>query len=131
MPDDTAPPAPLPIASVAAQLRTTNLADSIDFYTSLGFIVEFRFADFYAGVRCGSTVVHLKQIDEPDPSVAFVDRNEHFHLYFATPDVAAVAKALAARGIPLVRDLHHTAWGTRECVVKDNAGHTLYFGQRL
>ena len=119
------------ISSVIPQLRTTDLAASIEFYTTrLGFTLEFQHADFYAGVRSGDYVVHLKLIDAPDPSIAFVDREEHFHLYFQIADVSAVARDLERRGVRLVKDVHETAWGTRECIIKDNAGHTLYFGQR-
>jgi catechol 2,3-dioxygenase-like lactoylglutathione lyase family enzyme len=119
------------ISSVVPQLRTTDLATSIEFYTTkLGFTLEFQYDDFYAGVRSGNYVVHLKLIDAPDPSIAFVDREEHFHLYFQTADVSAVARDLERRGVRLVQDVHETAWGTRECIIKDNAGHTLYFGQR-
>lgn len=122
---------PMQIASVVPQLRTTDLAASIEFYTTkLDFTLEFQYGDFYAAVRSGAYAVHLKLIDTPDPSIAFVDRNEHFHLYFETHDVAGVADGLKRRGVPLVRDVHETAWGTRECIIKDNAGHTLYFGQR-
>ena len=119
------------ISSVTPQLRTTDLAASIEFYTTkLGFTLEFQYDDFYAGVRSGNYVVHLKLIDAPDPSIAFVDRGEHFHLYFATDDVSGVADALKRRGVRLAQDVHETAWGTRECIIKDNVGHTLYFGQR-
>jgi catechol 2,3-dioxygenase-like lactoylglutathione lyase family enzyme len=119
------------ISSVVPQLRTTDLAASIAFYTTkLGFTLEFQYEDFYAGVRSGDYVVHLKLIDAPDPSIAFVDRDEHFHLYFATADVAAAADGLTRRGVRLARDVHETAWGTREFAIKDNAGHTLYFGER-
>jgi catechol 2,3-dioxygenase-like lactoylglutathione lyase family enzyme len=119
------------IASVVPQLRTADLAGSIEFYTAkLGFTLEFLHGDFYAAVRSGTHVVHLKLIDAPDPSVAFVERGEHFHLYFETPDVAAVADELKRRGVPLVHDVHETAWGTCECIIRDNAGHTLYFGER-
>lgn len=118
------------ISSVVPQLRTTDLAASIDFYTiTLGFTLEFQYDDFYAGVRSGSYVVHLKLIDAPDPSIAFVERDEHFHLYFGTTDVAGVADAMKRLGVPLVQDVHETAWGTRECIIRDNAGHTLYFGE--
>ena len=52
------------ISRVVPQLRTTDLAASIDFYTSkLGFTLELQFADFYADVRRGDYVVHLKPID--------------------------------------------------------------------
>ena len=119
------------ISNIVPQLRTTDLAASVDFYTTkLGFTLEFLYDDFYAGVRSGEHVVHLKLVDAPDPSIAFVDRDEHFHLYFETGDVAGVADALKQRGVPLVQDVHDTAWGTRECIIKDNAGHTLYFGER-
>jgi catechol 2,3-dioxygenase-like lactoylglutathione lyase family enzyme len=119
------------ITSIIPQLRTTDLAASIAFYTTkLGFTLDFQYDDFYAGVRSGHHVVHLKLIDAPDPSIAFVDREEHFHLYFQTTDVAAVADALKRQGVRLEQDVHDTAWGTRECVIRDNAGHTLYFGER-
>ena len=119
------------ISSIVPQLRTTDLDASIDFFTTkLGFTLEFRYHDFYAGVRSGNYSVHLKLIDAPDPSIAFVDRDEHFHLYFVTSDVAGVADALKRHGVPLAQDVHETAWSTRECVIKDNAGHTLYFGER-
>jgi catechol 2,3-dioxygenase-like lactoylglutathione lyase family enzyme len=120
------------IVNVTPQLRTTNLARAIEFYTTrLGFTLQFQYEDFYAGVICGRNVIHLKLIDEPDPSIAFVERGEHFHLYLQTNDVAAAAEELKRSGVPLVRDVHETAWGTRECVVKDSDGHTLYLGQRL
>jgi catechol 2,3-dioxygenase-like lactoylglutathione lyase family enzyme len=119
------------ISGVVPQLRTTDLGASIEFYTTkLGFSLEFRYDDFYAGVRCGSYMLHLKLIDDPDPSIAFVDANEHFHLYLDTPDVDGAAEELKRRGVILVRDVHRTDWGTRECIIKDNAGHTLYIGQR-
>lgn len=118
------------ISGAIPQLRTTDLASSIRFYTTqIGLTLEFQYEDFYAGIRAGSQVFHLKLVDEKDPSIEFVDRDEHFHLYFQTEDAAASAQALRARGVPLVKDVHETAWGTREFVVRDDQGHTLYFGE--
>lgn len=120
------------IAHIIPQLRTTNLTAAIEFYTEkLGFTLAFQYEDFYAGVRSGDQIVHLKQIDSPDPSIPFVDREEHFHLYLETPDVTAAAEELKRKGVPLVRDVHETAWRTRECIIRDTDGHTLYFGQPL
>lgn len=120
------------ITNVVPQLRTTDLAESIRFYTaSLGFTLEFQYEDFYAGLRAGSHVVHLKLADEKDPSIAFVDTGEHFHLYLETGDILAAAEALRRNGVLLVEDVHDTAWGTRELVIKDDQGHTIYIGSRL
>ena len=122
----------MPITNVSAQLRTTDLAASIRFYTAtLGFALDFQYDDFYAGVRAGPHVVHLKLIDMPDPSIAFVDRGEHFHLYFETDDILAAADRLRVAGVRFEREVHETPWQTREFVIRDDQGHTLYFGQPL
>ena len=71
------------ISSVIAQLRTTNLKESIRFYTQeIGLELEFEHEDFYAGIRAGNQVFHLKLVDGKDPSIKFVDEGEHFHRYF-------------------------------------------------
>ena len=120
----------MPISRVIPQLRTTNLAESIRFYTTkLGLTLEFQYEDFYAGIRAGNQMIHLKLVDEKDPSIEFVEDGDHFHLYFETDDVAAMAASLKRNGARLVRDVHETPWGTRELVIKDDQGHTLYFGQ--
>lgn len=120
------------ILSAVSQLRTTDLEASIRFYTTkLGLTLAFRHEDFYAGISAGSQVFHLKLSDEKDPSIAFVDEGEHFHLYLGTNDAEAAAAELKRNGVPLVKDVHETTWGTREFAVRDDQGHTLYFGQRL
>ena len=118
------------ISSAIAQLRTTDLAASIRFYTTrVGLTLEFQHEDFYAAIRAGGQLFHLKLVDEKDPTIEFVDKGEHFHLYLETDDAAATADALKRHGIHLVKDVHETPWGTREFVIKDDQGHTLYFGE--
>src|SRR3954469_12704441 len=100
------------VSRIIPQLRTTDLAASIRFYTAnLGFTLEFRYEDFYAGIRAGDQVFHLKLVDGPDPSIAFVRNGDHFHLYFAVTDVAEVAERLTQHGVPLVKNVHDTPWG--------------------
>ena len=120
------------ITGIVPQLRTTDLAASIEFYTTrLGFTLEFEYDDFYAGLRIGQQVIHLKLVDEPDPSIEFVEHGDHFHLYLQTDDVVAVAERLRRAEVPFVKEVHETAWSTRELVIRDDQGHTLYFGQAL
>lgn len=117
------------ISGAIPQLRTTDLAESVRFYTTkVGLTLEFQYEDFYAGIRAGSQLFHLKLVDERDPSIEFVERGEHFDLYLETDDAAAAA-ALPQKGVRLVKDVHDTPWGTREFSVKDDQGHTLYFGE--
>ena len=118
------------ISGVIPQLRTTDLKSSIRFYTTkLGLQLDFQYQDFYAGIRAGNQVFHLKLVDEKDPSIQFVEDGEHFHLYLETNDIVAESAALKANGVPLVKDVHDTPWGTREVVIKDDQGHTLYLGE--
>ena len=119
------------ISGVIPQLRTTNLTDSIRFYTTkLGLTLEFQYQDFYAGIRAGSQLFHLKLDDEKDPSIDFVEHGGHFHLYLETTDAEATARALQENGVRLEKDVHDTPWGTTEFIIKDDQGHTLYFGQK-
>ena len=95
------------ITGLIPQLRTTDLAGSLRFYTStVGLTLDFQYEDFYAGIRAGDQVFHLKLVDDADPSIAFVDEGEHFHLYFETEDIQATAEALRSRGVLLVKDVH-------------------------
>jgi catechol 2,3-dioxygenase-like lactoylglutathione lyase family enzyme len=120
------------ITGAISQLRTTNLAESIRFYTDkVGLVLDFQFEDFYAGIRAGDQLFHLKLVDCKDPTIEIVEDGDHFHLYFETDDATTTAAMLKRNGVALVRDVHDTGWGTRELVIKDDQGHTLYFGQRL
>jgi catechol 2,3-dioxygenase-like lactoylglutathione lyase family enzyme len=49
------------ISSAIAQLRTTDLAASIRFYTTkVGLTLEFQHQDFYAGIRAGQSALSPK-----------------------------------------------------------------------
>jgi catechol 2,3-dioxygenase-like lactoylglutathione lyase family enzyme len=118
------------ISSAIAQLRTTDLTESIRFYTAVvGLTLEFQYEDFYAGIRAGDQLFHLKLVDQKDPSIDFVHKGEHFHLYLGTDDAAGAAEELKSKGVHFVKDLNDTAWGTREFAIYDDQGHILYFGE--
>jgi catechol 2,3-dioxygenase-like lactoylglutathione lyase family enzyme len=120
------------INAIIPQLRTTDMDSSLRFYTEkLEFTLEFNYENFYVGIRAGDHMIHLKLVDERDPSIAYVDDGGHLHLYLGTDDVSALAARLKANGVSLLKDVHETPWNTREIVVHDNQGHTLYFGEPL
>jgi catechol 2,3-dioxygenase-like lactoylglutathione lyase family enzyme len=119
------------ITGVTPQLRTTDLDSTIRFYVDkVGLTLDFRYSDFYAGLLAGDQSLHLKLADHPDPSIAYVEAEHHFHLYLHTDDVDEVAARLTTRGVPLQQAPRDTAWGTRELVFFDDQGHTIYVGQR-
>jgi len=113
------------------QLRTTELDESIHFYVSkLGFDLEFKYSDFYAGIKVGEAQrFHLKLVDSPDPSIDFVSTDDHLHFFFSVEDVELWAEKCRSAGVNFVGDVATTDWGTREFYVVDNQGHTLCFSQ--
>ena len=119
------------VSGVITQIRTTNIEESIEFYTRLGFELDFRFKDFYAGIKAGDSLFHLKLVDDKDPSIDFVSEGDHFHLYFPTDDVEYKAKDLLSKGIPLRQGINTTEWGSKEFSIIDNQGHILYFGENI
>jgi catechol 2,3-dioxygenase-like lactoylglutathione lyase family enzyme len=120
------------IIRIIPQLRTTDMALTIGFYTEkLGFIVDFKYEDFYSGISYRDQKIHLKLACDPDPSIQYVTEGGHLHLYIETDEVSVLAKRLKSLGVPLVKDVHETAWRTREFVIADDQGHILYFGEPL
>lgn len=120
------------IKAIAPQLRTTDIAGTLRFYKEkLGFSVDFNYENFYAGIRCGDQKVHLKQVCDQDPSISYVEEGGHLHLYLETGDATALSKELKDRGVALVKEVHETQWQTREFVIRDDQGHTLYFGEPI
>ncbi|MFT3897165.1 MAG: VOC family protein [Thermomonas sp.] len=120
------------IAAAIAQLCTIDLEGSIRFYVeTLGMRLAFRHGDFYAGIEADAQPFHLKQVGEVDPSIAAVREGGHFHLYFECDDVDALAARFERKGVRFVDLPGDTGWGTREFVIEDDQGHTLYFGQPL
>lgn len=120
------------ITTATPQLRTTDLDGSVRFYTEkVGLELEFRYEDFYAGVRASGGGFHLKQVDAPDPSIEFVREGGHLHLYLSVEDVDAFAGRLRAAGVSLVRPPCDTDWGTRELVFEDDQVHTIYAGMPI
>jgi catechol 2,3-dioxygenase-like lactoylglutathione lyase family enzyme len=120
------------IKKIAPQIRTTHMEATIRFYTEvLGFAVEFNYEKFYVGISSGEHIIHLKRVDEKDPSIPYVEHGGHLHLYFEIDDVTAFADELKSKHVAIVEDVHETAWQTREIILHDDQGHTLYFGEAI
>ena len=117
------------IEALVPQLRTTDLERAIRFYTGkLGFALSFRYQDFYAGVRCGDRMIHLKLVDDPDPGIDFVRGGQHLHIHFGVRDIGAAFRQVQGAGVKIIEGISDRPWGTTEFVIEDPDGHTLYFG---
>ena len=122
----------MPVIEAIPQIRTTNIEESIDFYVDkLGFDLDFRYDDFYAGIKAGNSRIHLKLANEKDPSISFVKQGNHVHLYFFARDTPAIARELKTKGVSLLSKPHDTDYSKNEFKLEDNQGHILYFSETL
>ena len=114
---------------MATQVRVVDLERAIRFYVgTLGFEEEFRFGDFFAGIRAGDQRLHLKAFETPDPSIAFVREGDHCHLYLRVTDLEAAFREVEGKA-EIVYPITTKPWGDREFTILDPDGHTIYFGQ--
>lgn len=77
------------LKKMSPQLQVASIENSIDFYTEkLGFSLEFRFEDFYAGLVKDGHSIHIKsgspqenkRKNMEDPEITFsVDRIEQLY----------------------------------------------------
>ena len=117
------------IEELVPQLRTTDLDRAIHFYTeTLGLTLSFRYQDFYAGVSSGEWMIHLKLVEDPDPSIDFVREGQHLHLHIGVRDIQAAFRQVEEAGVKIVEGIADRPWGITEFVIEDPDGHTLYFG---
>jgi catechol 2,3-dioxygenase-like lactoylglutathione lyase family enzyme len=121
------------IIAVHPVLSSLNVADSIRFFSKLGFEPIFRNdpdAPRYAAVQRGWVELHLQWAD-PNQWERGVDRPAY---RFLVSDVDALfAEVLAAGAVrsgdgPWARP-GDTPWGTREFHLRDPAGNVLQFYQ--
>jgi|TARA_B100000315_G_C14340276_1_gene479263 catechol 2,3-dioxygenase-like lactoylglutathione lyase family enzyme len=116
------------ITRITPQIRTTNLERAISFYTELGFGLDFRYEDFYAGISIGTRGLHLKLVDDADPSIDFVRDGGHLHLHFTVEDIQSTFDEINTKAT-IVENICNRPWGLTEFVIEDPDGHTLYFSQ--
>jgi catechol 2,3-dioxygenase-like lactoylglutathione lyase family enzyme len=114
-------------------LRVTDMAAAIDFYTGLGFVVEFRYAagshgPWYAGISIDGHQVHLSTFGGDSARGAAV--------YFYVDDVDVLYERFKAGGLktpgkadsPVEEAPVEQSWRMREFYVCDPDGNALRFG---
>ena len=112
-----------------ASLTATNLQQSLDYYTALGFEVTDQFSNedgvlLGAMLKAGTVEIGLSQ----DDGKKGTDRvkGAGMRLYIeTTDDIDALAGRVAAAGVALTREAYDTEWGTRAFDAKDPTGFLI------
>ena len=115
------------VKKMSPQFLVTDLGHSIEFYTKkLGFDLEFRYEDFYAGIIKNSCSIHLKcgrpSIDERKSK----RENNDLDIVFSVEGVADLYKEFVNRAVEIIQPLCDRPYG-REFYIADPDGYILAF----
>jgi len=115
------------IKNLSTQLLVADLEGSIDFYCRyLGFEVDFRYEDFYAGIVRGGHSIHLKSGVPTAAERTNKLKNQHLDLVFAVEDIQPFFEAIKNLPITIVQPLREMPYG-HEFYIVDPDGYILGF----
>ena len=115
------------IKKMSPQFLVTDIEHSIEFYKKkLGFELEFRYEDFYAGINKDGYSIHLKSgkpsIDERKRKRENVDLD----IVFSVEGIEDLYEELVNRSIEIIQPLCARPYG-REFYIADPDGYILAF----
>ena len=118
------------VTSFAPQFLVDDMARSMTYYQKLGFTFGEPWGGFYAIGRRDGLELHLKEA--PKNAAERQHRREHEHLDAAAgvDGIDAFYAQCVANGVPILRPLAATAWGTMDFYVEDPDGYIIAFGGR-
>jgi predicted enzyme related to lactoylglutathione lyase len=109
------------IQRMSPQLLVTDLDVAVNFYTGqLGFGLDFRYEDFYAGIVKDGHTIHLK-LGTPT-----VKDSDNLDIVFAVANIETLYKELCSKGLTITQKLRQMPYG-REFYIADPYGHILSF----
>ena len=112
---------------MSPQFVVADLERSINFYTqTLGFELDFRYEDFYAGITRSGYSIHLKLGDPDVEEIAKRCENEHLHLSFSVEDIHSLFDAIKSSGLSIIQPLREMPYGT-EFYIADPDSYLLGF----
>ena len=114
------------IRKMSPQLLVADIEDSIAFYTKkLGFDVDFRYEDFYAGIIKDGYSIHLK-LSKSAVRNEGKGSNEDIDIIFSVDDIEGLYEQLSTISVEFTQPLRKMPYG-REFYVADPDGHIIAF----
>ena len=115
------------IKKMSPQLLVSDIDRSIEFYTSeLGFEVEFRYEDFYAGINKEGFSIHLKSGDPCADERERKKENEDLDIVFSVHDINDLYHELLNKKVHILQPLCDRPYG-KEFYIIDPDGYILAF----
>ena len=115
------------IKKMSPQLLVTDIEHSIEFYTEkLGFVVEFRYDDFYAGIIKDSHSIHLKSGKPSIEGRKSKRENDDLDIVFSVDAVEDLYEEFVNKSVEIIQPLCDRPYG-KEFYIADPDGYILAF----
>lgn len=115
------------IKKMSPQLLVTDIEHSIEFYTKkLGFDVEFRYEDFYAGIIKNGYSIHLKSGKPSIEERKSKRENVDLDIVFSVEGVEELYEEFVNKSVEIIQPLCERPYG-REFYIADPDGYILAF----
>jgi catechol 2,3-dioxygenase-like lactoylglutathione lyase family enzyme len=115
------------IKKMSPQILVADIDRSIEFYTKkLGFDIDFRYEDFYAGIVKDGCSIHLK-LGKPSIEERKNKRNnDDIDIIFSVDGIEDLYQELSNKPIEFVQSLRDMPYG-KEFYVADPDGYIISF----
>jgi catechol 2,3-dioxygenase-like lactoylglutathione lyase family enzyme len=115
------------IKKMSPQLIVRDIARSIAFYTEkLGFGLDFRYADFYAGMIKDGHSIHLKSGTPSTEERKNKRKNEDLDLVFSVDGIEDLYEQLSKNQVEFIQPLRDMPYG-KEFYLVDPDGYIISF----
>jgi len=112
---------------MSPQLLVADIEHSIQFYTKkLGFEVDFRYDDFYAGICKDGCSIHLKSGKPSIEERQNKRNNRDIDIVFSVDSIENLYEVLLNRSVEFIQPLRHMPYG-KEFYVVDPDGYIISF----
>jgi catechol 2,3-dioxygenase-like lactoylglutathione lyase family enzyme len=115
------------IKKMSPQLVVADIDRSVEFYTKkLGFDLDFRYADFYAGIVKDGYSIHLKSGNPSIEERKNKRENENLDIVFSVEDVEELYNEFVNKHVEITQPLCDRPYG-KEFYIADPDGYILAF----
>jgi len=115
------------IKSMSPQFLVNDIDRSIEFYIkNLGFQLNFRYEDFYAGIVNGGCSIHLKLASPAVGESAYRKNNEHLDITFSVEGIEDLFNEIKNKKVAVIQPLRDMPYG-REFYITDPDGYIIAF----
>jgi catechol 2,3-dioxygenase-like lactoylglutathione lyase family enzyme len=116
------------IKKMSPQFHVVDIDRSVEFYTKvLGFDIDFRYEDFYAGIVKDGCSIHLKLMDSTSIEKSESRRlNENLDIVFLVDAIEDLYQELSNKPVTFVEPLRSMPYG-KEFYIADPDGYVIAF----